>query len=269
MARAGLVAEHEDSIVCPLCWQEVRVPDLTLEDYVPQGIGGRRKILTCQPCNNNRGADLDSHLAGYQRMQDAIKGLDSFPAELFVNGARLSTELTINEAGKDFRVIGKRSNPADVQKSKDVFEAGQASEFDATIHLRFKKNNFETAALKAGYLAAFNQFGYRYLLDDNVQAIRRRICDLDLEYPAIKSLVVGMNGVEVLGDRQHHIVLRQFSSAQIALVLIRARIQTTSFLGVFLPAPGNHQPEFFETMDAAAAMKDSFQIDLVPDSFVG
>src|SRR5262245_1531863 len=108
---ACLSTSSEDSLLCPLCWQETSLADLSLEHIVPGAIGGTCKTLTCRRCNNDQGAKLDSHLAGFQKTKDAFKGHGLLSAKLHVNGNLAATNLECGEGRKNFIVVGKATNP--------------------------------------------------------------------------------------------------------------------------------------------------------------
>ena len=69
LAAAGLATARDDSLICPLCWQETRYEDLSHEHVVPGSVGGTCNTLTCRPCNNEHGSSLDSHLSNASATQ--------------------------------------------------------------------------------------------------------------------------------------------------------------------------------------------------------
>jgi len=69
LESSGISTTTNDSLICPLCWSEVRFESLTLEHIVPKSLGGRRETLTCRNCNESIGRELDNHL-------DPLIGID-------------------------------------------------------------------------------------------------------------------------------------------------------------------------------------------------
>jgi hypothetical protein len=47
LKAAGLQALSDNSVICPLCWQDTDYASLSLEHIVPRKVGGKREILTC------------------------------------------------------------------------------------------------------------------------------------------------------------------------------------------------------------------------------
>src|SRR5258708_4609166 len=95
LASCGLQTSEPEMILCPLCWQEKRLSDLSLEHMVPSAVGGRSTTLTCRLCNNTHGSELDSHLINYQRANDAMHGHGRVRSRLNVNGYELVANLDL------------------------------------------------------------------------------------------------------------------------------------------------------------------------------
>jgi len=243
---------RDGSLICPLCWQETAYDDLSLEHVVPISVGGTCKILTCQQCNNEHGSDLDAHLAQYQTVADAFRGHGTLPTILKVNGNEVVANLEWRDGSKNFIVVGKASNPAASDAIQQEFKAGKVSEVNVTLHFGYAKNNFQTAVLRAAYLVIFKCFGYQYAKHDVVQVIRRRICDLSLQHPRLGSLILELRNCRPPYDEPHLVTRGNVNGVEFFLVIIRVRKATTTYLGAYLPVPGDRDEEFFHVMEQCA-----------------
>jgi 5-methylcytosine-specific restriction endonuclease McrA len=248
LASAGISTDDPDSVICPLCWQEKRYSDLTLEHLVPESIGGRQRILTCRGCNNDQGSNLDAHLTQYQRVVDAFNGSGTIPVEMNINGHRLVANL--NWATKEFHVVGKATNPAASMASRQEFAAGKVSSVKFTMLFGCAKNNFQTAVLRSAYLILFKCVGYEYARHDVVQRIRRRIADPSLDHPCLASLIFEARNFKVPFDSQHYVVRSDVDGVRVFTVIVRVRKATTTYLGALLPNPFDRGDEFFDLMES-------------------
>lgn len=252
LAAAGIATSDDDSLICPLCWQETPYKDISLEHIVPDSVGGRQTTLTCRRCNNDHGRDLDSHLAQYQRIKDAFQGHGTLKTKLNVNGHEMIANLRWGDGQKNFHVIDKATNPVASDASQREFSDGKVSTIDFTIYLDYIKNNFQTAILRAAYLVLFKCYGYEYAHHEIVQVIRRRIADRALDHPSLASLIFEARNFTPPYDNQHYVVPGNVNGVEFFLVIIRVRRETTSYLGAYLPVPIGRCEEFFNLMELTA-----------------
>lgn len=249
LAVAGLTTSSADSLICPLCWQETPFDSLSLEHIIPSSVGGTRKILTCRRCNNEHGSTLDSHLSQYQAVKDAFNGYGTLSTKLNVNGKEVIANLEWTAGSKNFKIVGKASNPAASGGIQEDFKAGEVSSVKCNVAFGYSKNNFQTAILRAAYLVLFKRFGYEYVKHEIVQAIRRRICDPLLDHPRLSSLILEIREFQPPGDESYFIVPGDVNGVEFFLVIIRVRKATTTYLGAYLPKPGDRCDDFFDLME--------------------
>lgn len=252
LTTTGLTTANDNAVLCPLCWQETSYDDLSLEHMVPGSVGGTQTTLTCRRCNNLHGRDLDSHVAHFQRVKDALKGHGTLKTTLNINGHELAANLEWGSDFKNFRVVGKATNPAASKASLEEFKAGKVSEVNFTVNFDYVRNNFNTAVLRAAYLILFNYFGYKYARHDIVQIVRRRIADRSLLHPNLSSLVLEARNFRPPVDNQHFVVGGDVNGVDFFLVIIRVRRKTTTYLGAYMPVPVPRCNEFFDLMELTA-----------------
>lgn len=250
MADAGLATQSPDAIICPLCWKETDVSDLRIEHAVPSELSGTEHVLSCQPCNNNHGSRLDAHLVQFQKVSDAIAGRGTFDTEMLMNGKRLVTNLSWSPGHKNFDVIKKANDPRVIAAVQQGLRLGQVSDIDLKFRLGYSRTGFQTAALRAAYLIMFKCFGYRYLLQENVQRLRHRISDPRLSTPRLETLIVGVEGSMLPADKSFGLVEGvQIDDIPVTWVALRLKRETIRHLVVFMPVLGVGDERFFSVME--------------------
>lgn len=260
LAVAGISTKSDRSVICPLCWQETAFEDLSLEHAVPRCVGGtdRTMTLTCVGCNNNQGSELDSHLAGWQRLRDALNGHGHTPVEMNVEGHRMTANL--KWGSRNFVVVGAATNPQSVSAVQQAFAAGAVKELTFTFNDGYSERRLYVALLRAAYLCVFRHYGYKYLAHEIVQVLRRRIADPMLEEPNLKTLICELKPKNHLFDESHGIARCDVSGVECFLVILRLRLKgrsnMQSYFGVYLPVTGGRCEEFFTMMERHANCMD-------------
>jgi hypothetical protein len=155
LLEAGLSTASDDSLICPLCWHEVHVDQLSVEHVIPESVGGVATVLTCERCNNSHGSKLDSHLAKYQKMADALSGHGTFPGEVWVNGSRLAVQVEWGQGSKNFTVAGRATNPVHQEKIKADFADGKVTQLKLNCSFGYRPSEFRVAVLRAAYLVLY------------------------------------------------------------------------------------------------------------------
>jgi hypothetical protein len=249
LERAGMRTANPGFILCPLCWNEKSLEELTLEHMVPSSVGGRLTTLTCKECNNTHGTTRDSHIIQYIRSLESIEGHGMMDATLNVNGQKLRAN--IDWADRNLHIISKASNPHSVLASKNALAAGEIDSITATFSLGFKLNNFNTAIMRSAYLILFKCFGYEYVRHEILQTIRHRIMDETIEGPNLRALILGITFTPPW-DAQHYIFEALVGGMRCFVVVIRLRHATTRYLGAFFPCPAEPCDDFFKMMNTHA-----------------
>src|SRR5262245_21356564 len=135
LTAAGLSTEHSDSIICPLCWQETRYDNLHLQHPIPRALGGKLEVLSCQPCNNDQGSDLDKQLVQHQKMSEAFSGHGTIRTVLNINGNRIAANLEWGKDSKNFVVVAKATNPRTQEQVQAEFKAGAVKDMRVKFEL--------------------------------------------------------------------------------------------------------------------------------------
>lgn len=252
LSMAGIATKHTDSLICPLCWQETRFNELSIEHIVPGAVGGSSTVLTCRKCNNEHGSQLDAHLVQYQKIADAFQGHGMIPSELYINGKRLVANLEWREQRKNFVVVGNATDPRIHAQIQAEFQSGAVDEINFTLSYGYAKQQLDTAILRAAYLITFWRFGYPYVTNEIVQILRRRICDRSLDYPRLGSLIVELQTNNYPLDKQYLMSPGTVNGVPFILVILRIKRATISHFGVFMPFATVEPDVFFSLMDRCA-----------------
>lgn len=248
-ASAAGLHSTDETLLCPLCWQGTKYGDLSLEHIVPSEVGGNRVVLTCTQCNNSHGSLYDAHLAQFQKSMDGFSGHGTIPAKLEVLGKTVTANVAWGDGFKHINIVGKASNPAEVQAMQEDASAGRFDELHLRLNFGYIKPRFQTGLLRCAYLALFKCFGYEYARADVVQVLRRRICNMDIEQPRLGSLIGELRKETIPYTDPYFIVPGNVSGIQFYLVVIRLKKETETFHFVCMPVPVQQCGEFFEKME--------------------
>ncbi len=174
------VLDVSDVYVCPLCLTPHGIgcvdgpnPHLTLEDVPPKNAGGRPLMLTCRECNNVAGHTIDARLGERMELMEALQGRPANrPPRLTATFATPDGEVTLKGlpgAGPSVRL-----HPEAVRHN---LGEGPAQLSKVTIPLNDR--HVQLSMLRAGFLAAFAQLGYRYALCSQLNAVRDQLANPD------------------------------------------------------------------------------------------
>ncbi len=176
--------DFDEGYICPLCFKvffldALSEKYLTLEDIPPAKLGGKPRILTCQNCNHWSGTNLDSELINKLAFDDFLQGISSATADgrvRFGEEYQVGATIRIGEKGQiQILYDPRRSNQLHIDETRRMLKAGAANEINLTLYGKYKQNRPEVALLRIAYLLAFNVLGYGFLLNDNMQEVRRQI----------------------------------------------------------------------------------------------
>jgi hypothetical protein len=179
--------------VCPLCVRGITedyITELTYEHVPPKSLGGKRLVLTCRECNNRAGGKdgVDTHARHGEDQFDLVtRSLKGDRRARFAVGdismnARIRTEKNYVE------IVGMPGPPGELDDVRDAFlrmaNAPPSERPPLSIkfnHGRYTRGRQEVSWLRAGYLAAFAAFGYRYIFRNLLQVVRKQIESPDME----------------------------------------------------------------------------------------
>ena len=242
--ESRLTTSYDDSLICPLCWTEVRYSDLTLEHIVPESVGGRLTTISCARCNSKFGTELDAHLAHFQNVHDTFHGTGFLRGTVRVNEARMA--MNFEWHSRNIRIVGEASDPRALDKALEEFRQCRAHQLNLQLCFGYNPRKMKIALLRIAYLALFHHFGYRYVCTPLLQSIRRQVSDPDSRTVDFHGLVATLESCEIPIDRSCFAIPGHLGHIPFLQVIIRCCKLTTSYHSVFMPQPGGEDESFFK-----------------------
>jgi hypothetical protein len=151
----------------------------------PRWAGGRPLLLTCKPCNDRAGSELDGQAAHREAQHDflANRAPDrALPAEFTVGD--VTTRGDVRRVGDALllSVVPDVNNPRDLEartRTLDAWAAGEASDGRMGFRLteRVSVVKARLSWVRAAYLAAFAALGYRYASQSLLDPVRAQLAD--------------------------------------------------------------------------------------------
>lgn len=260
----------KNTLLCPLCWQQCSLLDLSVEHVVPKSVGGHCVTLTCRSCNNRHGSLYDRQLAYFQQAADAVRGYGELPVDVFfTEELRVGAALRID--GDAFRTLSiqpRRTNPHCIQTLRGHAEASTLPSDEVKISLQKMpvENSFRAALVRAAYLTCFHQFGYRYAVSDAAATVRKALEIVETQ-PRIVRLLAGLRTTSDSGSENarstllHTVQLTSVAEAEettetvIAkafLVRLRLKTNTSSTHFILLPSPPDSSEQLLTLLELIA-----------------
>ena len=171
--------------VCPLCvrlFRKSEIDLLSIDHVPPKSVGGKKLMLTCRDCNSHAGHSIENHLANLQKIQDFNSGKCFLPQKLTTDKVKdLNVEVRMSRDGVRVAALPQNNPPGKTklwgQELEHRYQTGQGiPDLQLAISLpRADPQKVAIAWLKAGFLAAFSVFGYRYALSRELKLVRDQI----------------------------------------------------------------------------------------------
>jgi hypothetical protein len=226
---------------CPLCSTLVECGAvesglLTAEDVPPASIGGRPLVLTCKPCNDRSGHEIDVHVDNARKVIDFLNMRetgDEFPVVIDADGVPMRGGVKIQDGGIFAYGVDAQNDPRVKQRHLEILDYlvdAEVADPPVSITPRFPQINTILANLsiiRAAFLAAFAVFGWEYALRAVFDPLRAQI-----QNPTIKDLVKVLVQREPNEDRARRVML--LVSEPVELACIAVAIGETT---VLLPHP--------------------------------
>lgn len=202
--------------VCPLCLHggdKICLGNgyFTLEHVPPKAVGSKELVLTCRDCNSRAGHKLEGHLSEFEKLrrEKETTGSVSLTGRLTSERVeRLNVEVSISNDKVSVAGLPKNNRPEDHNAFFDDLDrrsrAGQGfPKFKLDYHSRrpIDGRKVDISWLKAGYLAAFSVFGYRWAVRPELKLVREQIKHPD------EHLIEGFVFSQNADDGKRHVVL--------------------------------------------------------------
>lgn len=164
--------------VCPLCFAEFNHwSHLTFEHVPPQSVGGKAICLMCAHCNSTAGHFIDAAVHAEEAISRFLqRGSGPVRAVLQIGGKALRVKVERTE-GTMIQVIGKANDPCVIEQVQNHLRHVPDAEMQLVYRSQYTRKTAEVGLLKAAYLGAFAKFGYRYVLRQCLDPVRRQILE--------------------------------------------------------------------------------------------
>lgn len=211
---------------CPLCLRGFPTPEgLTRDHFPPASQGGKTVVLTCAPCNNFAGSELEADIGPAASIYDFAAGTMSEPAsgEFTIDGYNLPANLLA--AGEHITVSGVHGehHPVVDGLMRELRRRSDDGDWDdLEIKLSFGKHSRKdslAAWLRSAYLAMFAAWGYRYILRSALDPVRQQVRN-----PRGDALsVFGMTLPAAIEDDPHIVLIDRpkYLSGNLAVLMAR------------------------------------------------
>ena len=196
---AKYMVGRRDVVWCPLCMKEfgrdaAESGLMTEEHVIPESTGNVEVTLTCKPCNDRAGHQIDHHIARKVRHDLAFLGGEPIKGRLKWDGGGSPVNMSINKEG-DLHLDVTRANPHVTKSFVDRLRAHATGERPIQFRLTnpYHVKKFAAALVKAAYLGLFVDRKYGYALLPSLDPIRRAILEDSPERDRLHEIVVPCN----------------------------------------------------------------------------
>jgi hypothetical protein len=258
--------------LCPLCVKNLfvtsRIGDFSsssfnVDHYPPKSVGGRGKMIVCEPCNNRAGTKFESELQPFLNQQSFKSGNSNsiLKAKLDFNGQKKTQVfLTKSHTGEMIFEPGTHNtqNP-DFQEWINNWGAKDRRPFTLEITNANQKKVCKSL-IKTAYLDCFGLWGYDFVFSDTGEYLRKVLND-ELEYPfpeghafiLEKDLSKYFMGVNLLENEGLRIIA-------VLIPLIYKKDHYNSIAGILIP----NFPGELENLFKTPAKEMTFNVKKIP-----
>lgn len=190
---AWVTGREAGTFVCPICQRTFTRddlagdnPELTLGHVLPEALGGTFCTLTCAPCNNDLGSDLESYLIERFRAEDAMNGVGKLAGRLEGEFGSVGVEFQAAQPGEPWTafIIEKQTNPAVLEKLNAALD-GKPGDSPVMVAAQMKPRyrnrpgRVSAALYQSAYLLMFAYFGYDVVHDPRYAKLRQQLLNPD------------------------------------------------------------------------------------------
>ncbi len=246
---SSCTTDSRDVFICPLCLKRIiksrHLQNIVSEEHIlPESLGGSLTTLTCKECNNRQGSQLDASLVQRVRVE---QGEYPINGRVFIGEGEFGADTYFpNDENAPIKIVGipKQSNPKSVETSEIALRSGPEN---ISLRLNFDYNPTASlvALLRVAYLMMFRCFGYRYILQDFTEQIRKQI-----KYPFEETLVLkGVRWqIEDIPFPNTITVIEKPENLQAFYVILKLTKDIKHLSGVILPGFDNHNESIYERL---------------------
>jgi hypothetical protein len=239
-----------DLFACPICLRlfdrgALEASEVTEEHVVPSSLGGRIVTLTCRECNSTAGSTLESQLVRRLERDDFLAGVRTrpLPGRVSVGEGEIAGEVYMYPDRIELHGMPSISSPKRHGAAVSILRSGVMPE-EVGLSLRWECKGLSSwiAVLRMGYLLAFYNFGYAYIMHPNLQQVRDQI--RNPEQQVIPTEVIGLLGEWPHAANQLVLVYAP-SQLRCFYAVLRLSTEVVRHMGVVLPGLDGESREIY------------------------
>lgn len=275
----------KNSYICPLCLRLFRLAQfgndinkyITLEHIPPENLGGKPLVLTCKDCNSICGHDLDVYLGNELEYREGkfFNDPKGYKSRFEYGGNSVNAKIKEDENGIVNIYVENKHNPPGVVDR--FIESTKANDGDFEIPGSFKLGNHrrktdvvDVAILKSAYLYAFYKFGYGYILNTNLNSIRKQIMNPnEIIIPPYYLLLNESHIPDLIPDDVYTALL---DGEKVLVVILSFNLSGSNYLHRFatiLPMPNTKDLDLYNRLKNISETKGEVEVNVVGIAKVG
>jgi len=239
-----------DTFICPICFERVKRATLdanesavSLAHVIPRSLGGKFRTLTCTPCNNECGTEMESYLVERLVAEDVMNGtMRKKNARLSGPFGEIGVEFGFSPADNtwSFVPVPQQSHPANHEayvRHLHEMMSGAKGTHRITLAVRYdhRPNRVRAAFCQSAFLLLFAYFGYEVFRHPHLGPLWNRIGRPDEDGWQPDIIIAGDEAPAMLGKRDHALLFLREPSAILALLRLRPKSGNKRILAVLLP----------------------------------
>ena len=263
--------EYRDEILCPLCLGRFGRPamrSLTKEHVLSKSLGGRAVTLTCKPCNNFGGQKIQSHLNTLLKVNEGFRGGGKLRGRFTIFEQTVPVAVQV-KPGAGLAIDALGGSPDTMAAIHQGFRGHGPGRWAMSLNLAYNPGKASAAIARAAYLAAFERFGYGYILCEPVDLFRRELVSAMDVHSERLCLVTGKLGSASVPDANapEAVIIPVTMNEQFRFLVAVMRFQHSADYWMFcgLPVKDEAAESMFESLGYAVQQLGAFNLNMNMD----
>lgn len=267
------------AFICPLCRRIFNIGQLrekvndyiTIEHVPPENLGGKPIVLTCKDCNSTCGHDLDVYLRNEMEHHERayFNGSKGHFSKYCYGGVEVNAITNEDKDGTiDIRIERKLNSPIAFDSfCESVISFVNDLRIDGHLILGDHRKNAKMAyiaMLKSAYLYAFYKFGYKYILNSKLDAIRMQIQNPNED--KLPPYYLLFNESHIPDNKPDDIYIFTLDGERVLIVILTLKLSNSNYLHRFatvLPMPGQKDLELYNRLRNIHATKGNVKVEYI------
>ncbi|MHB8629956.1 MAG: HNH endonuclease [Aggregatilineales bacterium] len=273
LPNLGASPTPPNSVFCPICFEvfdRSMLSHLSLEHVPPKSLGGKVRTITCTRCNNQAGTNLESHLTNFVNFTGFLQGVPGSESEATytINDSSVPLAATVRRRdAQNWQLIGdpKRTKPGEIGKAEESLKNPPENIHFTLKFAPYKPHRPEAALLRVAYLWTFSVFGYNFLLDRNLEIVRRQINSPDAMVLPADWVITADFPDELIGINM--IIEPEFLRSFLVVIDLVNELGAKVRRGVALPAPITPGADLYNALKEHREIPPTISLKSMRDDF--